>query len=210
MASGQSRGEYCAAHGLSRKTFGWWAWRVDRQGRPAPAETAAHFLPVEIAEVPDPDEGGGAPVEARIEIALPDGVRVRVGRGVDVAPGPGGARAMIPAPPGVRVLVWSAPVDFRRGMDRLAALVQVTLHLDPFAGDVFVFRSRRPDRIKLLVYDGTGLILITKRLEAGHFAWPPVTDGVVRLSALQLSVLLSGLPWERLQARPVPRPMAAC
>src|SRR5918995_3367299 len=81
--SGQSRGEYCAAHGLSRQTFGWWTWRLDRQGRPAPADTAAHFLPVEIAEVPDPDAGGAAPVEARIEIALPDGVRVRVGRGVD-------------------------------------------------------------------------------------------------------------------------------
>jgi transposase len=117
---------------------------------------------------------------------------------------------MITAPPGVRVLVWSTPVDFRAGMDRLAALVQVTLRLDPFAGDVFVFRSRRPDRIKLLVYDGTGLILITKRLEAGRFVWPPVTDGVVRLSALQLSVLLSGLPWERLQAPPISRPMAAC
>ena len=50
---------------------------------------------------------------------------------------------MITAPPGVRVLVWSTPVDFRAGMDRLAALVQVTLRLDPFAGDVFVFRSRR-------------------------------------------------------------------
>jgi transposase len=47
-------------------------------------------------------------------------------------------------------------------------------------------------------------------LEDGRFTWPPVTDGVVRLSALQLSVLLSGLPWERLQARPVPRPIAAC
>ena len=117
---------------------------------------------------------------------------------------------MIPVPPGVRVLVWSTPVDFRAGMDRLAALVQVTLRLGPFAGDVFVFRSRRSDRGKLLVYDGTGLILITKRLEAGRVKWPPVTDGVVRLSALQLSVLLSGLPWERLQARPVPRPTAAC
>src|SRR4051812_45504815 len=63
---------------------------------------------------------------------------------------------MITAPPGVRVLVWSAPVDFRSGMDRLAALVQVTLRLDPFAGDVFVFRSRRPDRVKLLVYDRSG------------------------------------------------------
>ena len=70
-------------HGLSRKTFGWWAWRLDRQGRPAPADTAAHFLPVEVAEVPDRDAGGAAAVEARIEIALPDGVRVRVGRDVD-------------------------------------------------------------------------------------------------------------------------------
>ncbi len=118
---------------------------------------------------------------------------------------------MITVPPGVRVLVWSTPVDFRAGMDRLAALVQVTLRLDPFAGNVFVFRSRRPDRLKLLVYDGTGLVLVTKRLEKGRFVWPsPATDGVVRLSALQLSVLLSGLPWERLRARPVPRPMAAC
>ena len=117
---------------------------------------------------------------------------------------------MIPVPPGVRVLVWSTPVDFRAGMDRLAALVQVTLRR---CGSI---RSRATSscfaraRIKLLVYDGTGLILITKRLEAGHFAWPPVTDGVVRLSALQLSVLLSGLPWERLGAPPISRPRAAC
>ena len=83
--SGQSRGEYCALHGLSRKTFGWWAWRLDRQGCPTPTDTAAHFLPVEIAEVPDRDEAGAAAVEARIEIALPDGVRVRVGRDVDGA-----------------------------------------------------------------------------------------------------------------------------
>jgi hypothetical protein len=72
---------------LSRKTFGWWAWRLDRQGRPAPADTAAHFLSVEIADVCDRDEAGAAPVgdEARIEIALPDSVTVRVGRGVDGA-----------------------------------------------------------------------------------------------------------------------------
>ena len=81
-ASGQSRAEYCAAHGLSRQTFGWWAWRLDRQGRPGPA---AHFLPVEVADVCDRDAAGAAPVgdETRIEIALPDGVMVRVGRGVD-------------------------------------------------------------------------------------------------------------------------------
>ena len=71
---------------------------------------------------------------------------------------------MIPVPSGVRVLVWSQPVDFRAGMDRLAALVQMTLRANPFAGDVYVFRSRRTDRVKLLVFDGTGLVLVTKRL----------------------------------------------
>jgi transposase len=117
---------------------------------------------------------------------------------------------MISFPPGVRVMLWSAPIDFRAGLDRLAALVQMTLRADPFAGDVFVFRSRRADRVKLLVFDNTGLVLVTKRLEAGRFVWPPIKDGVVQLSAVQLSVLLAGLPWERLQARPVPRPQAAC
>ena len=86
-ASGQSRAEYCAAHGLSRKTFGWWAWRLDRQGRPAPADTAAHFLPVEVADVCDPDAGWGCARGGRraSRSLLPDGVRVRVGRDVDGA-----------------------------------------------------------------------------------------------------------------------------
>jgi transposase len=117
---------------------------------------------------------------------------------------------MITVPPGVRVLMWSEPVDFRRGMDSLAALVQMTLRADPFAGDIFVFRSRRRDRVKLLVFDGTGLVLVTKRLEQGGFLWPPTSDGLVRLSAVQLSVLLAGLPWDRLRVRAVARPQAAC
>lgn len=117
---------------------------------------------------------------------------------------------MIAPPPGVRVLIWSEPVDFRAGMDRLAALVQVTLRKDPFAGDVYVFRSRRSDRVKLLVYDGSGLILIAKRLERGRFHWPPASDGIVRLAPVQLSVLLSGLPWDRLRVRDIARPQAAC
>src|SRR3954454_15854336 len=90
---------------------------------------------------------------------------------------------MIAVPAGVRVLVWSSPVDFRKGIDGLCAYVQLTLEADPFAGDVFVFRSRRADRIKLLTYDGTGLCLYQKRLERGRFRWPPVSEGVVRLTA---------------------------
>ena len=116
---------------------------------------------------------------------------------------------MILVPPGVRILLAARPVDFRNGMDGLAALVQRALRADPFAGDVFIFRPRRGDRVKILVYDGTGLVLYAKRLEAGRFCWPSPAEGEVRLSAAQLATLLEGLPWHRLQPCPVRRPSAA-
>lgn len=75
---------------------------------------------------------------------------------------------MIPLRSELRVLVATQPVDFRAGMDRLATLVETVLKENPFAGDVFVFRSkRRSNRLKLLMWDGSGLILATKRLGAG-------------------------------------------
>ena len=66
------------------------------------------------------------------------------------------------------------------------------------------------DRVKILVYDGTGLVLVTKRLEAGRFCWPSPAEGAVRLTSAQLATLLEGLPWHRLQPRPVRRPSTAC
>jgi transposase len=117
---------------------------------------------------------------------------------------------MIAVPPGVRILLATRPVDFRKGMDGLAVLVQQALHANPFAGEVFVFRPKRADRVKILVYDGTGLVLYSKRLEAGRFSWPQHADGVVRLSAAQLATLLEGLAWHRLQPRAIPRPSTAC
>jgi transposase len=90
---------------------------------------------------------------------------------------------VIVPPGGVRVLVASRPVDFRKGMDGLAALAKETLAQDPFSGTILVFRAKRADRVKLLFWDGTGLLLVSKRLEQGAFKWPPITDGVMRLSA---------------------------
>jgi transposase len=116
---------------------------------------------------------------------------------------------VIAVPPGVRILLATRPVDFRKGMDGLAALVQQALRADPFQGDVFIFRPRRTDRVKVLVYDGTGLVLYSKRLEAGRFCWPSPAESVVRLSAAQLATLLEGLPWHRLQPRAIPRPSTA-
>jgi transposase len=116
---------------------------------------------------------------------------------------------MIVPPAGVRVLVASRPVDFRKGGDSLAAMAQAVLQQDPFSGTIIVFRSKRADRIKLLVWDGTGLVLIWKRLEQGAFRWPPISDGVMRLSGGQLAALLEGLDWSRVHVPRVGRPKAA-
>src|SRR5918912_1534172 len=103
-------------------------------------------------------------------------------------------------PAGLRVLVATRPVDFRRGADGLAATVQSILQQDPFSGTIFVFRAKRADRVKLLVYDGTGLVLIWTRLEGRTFKWPPVSDRVMRLSGAQLAVLLDALDRRRMYA----------
>ena len=108
---------------------------------------------------------------------------------------------MIAAAAGIRVLVATQPVDFRKGADGLVALVRERLGHDPFAGTIFVFRSKRADRLKILAWDGSGLVLFWKRLEHGAFRWPPVIDGVMRLTPAQLDALVDGMDWSRLHAR---------
>ena len=107
------------------------------------------------------------------------------------------------------MLIATRPVDFRRGADGLAATVQSVLQQDPFSGTIFVFRSKRADRVKLLVYDGIGLVLIWKRLEGAKFKWPAISDGVMRLSAAQLAALFEELDWRRVYAPRIRRPQLA-
>jgi transposase len=107
----------------------------------------------------------------------------------------------------VRVMVATKPVDFA-GAEGLSALVRETMMADPFSGAVYVFRAKRADRIKLIFWDGTGLCLFAKRLEDGIFRWPKIEDGVMRLSAAQLSALLEGLDWRRVhEARETATPV---
>src|SRR6202011_2098305 len=86
-----------------------------------------------------------------------------------------------------------------------AALAKETLAQDPFCGAVLVFRSRGADRVKILVWDGSGLVLVWKRLEQGAFKWPPITDGVMRLSPAQLAALVEGLDWTRVHGPRIAR-----
>jgi transposase len=99
--------------------------------------------------------------------------------------------------PGTKVYLALAPVDMRKGYDGLAALVQQVLHRDPFCGHLFLFRSKRADRLKLLWWDGSGLCLFAKRLEKGRFVWPRVEKGAITLTPAQLAMLIEGLDWRR-------------
>lgn len=106
-------------------------------------------------------------------------------------------------------MVATKPVDFRKGHDGLSAMVQSVLREDPFTGTVFVFRSRRADRLKLLYWDGTGLVMTYKRLEDTTFTWPDIRNGLMSLNHAQFEALFSGLDWRRVKALETRGPAAA-
>ncbi|SFM64286.1 IS66 family insertion sequence element accessory protein TnpB [Shimia aestuarii] len=109
----------------------------------------------------------------------------------------------------VRVLVSTQPVDFRKGHDGLAAIVSSVLRKDPFTGTVFVFWSRRADRLKLLYWDGTGLVMAYKRLEEATFTWPTIKAGIMALNHAQFEALFAGLDWRKVKALETRPPAAA-
>ncbi len=102
---------------------------------------------------------------------------------------------MIPVPSGVRVWLATGVTDMRRGMNGLTLQVQQAMGRDPHAGDLYVFRGRRGDLIKVLWHDGQGTSLYAKRLERGRFIWPSPAGGVVAISSAQLGYLLEGIDW---------------
>jgi transposase len=102
---------------------------------------------------------------------------------------------MITPPSGVRVWLAAGVTDMRRGMNGLALQVQQGLRRDPHAGDLYVFRGKRGDLLKILWHDGLGMSLYAKRLERGRFIWPTPSDGMVAITAAQLGYMLEGIDW---------------
>src|SRR6266516_5345093 len=102
---------------------------------------------------------------------------------------------MIALPAGVQVWLAAGSTDMRKGFDGLAALVQTQLSEDPFSGQLFVFRGRAGDRVKILWWSGDGLCLFAKRLERGDFVWPRCDQDLAVLTPAQLSMLLEGIDW---------------
>ena len=108
----------------------------------------------------------------------------------------------------MRILVAVAPVDFRKGIDGLAAVCRQHLEQDPMSGGVFVFRNRQATAIKLLFYDGQGFWLCQKRLSQGRFLhWPGGDTPSRPLEAHQLQVLLAGGDGEAASGAPIWRPV---
>ena len=99
---------------------------------------------------------------------------------------------MIQVTPHIKIYLCRGAVDFRQGIDRLCRICREELIKDPFSGSMFVFRNKRMSSLKILVYDGQGFILFIKRLSSGRFRWWPdeEMEGVIRLSALQLQLLI--------------------
>jgi transposase len=100
-----------------------------------------------------------------------------------------------------RIWLATEATDMRCGFDRLAERVQSVIGEDPLSGHLFVFRSRRADRLKILLWDRDGFILWYKRLEAGVFKLPRVSEGSrsVELRASELAMVLDGIDMTKLK-----------
>ena len=97
---------------------------------------------------------------------------------------------MLQLTPQSRIFLAMQPVDFRKGIDGLAAVCRQVLGANPLEGAIYVFRNRAGTALKLLLYDGQGYWLLMKRLSQGRFTWwPNSTDARVPLSARELIIL---------------------
>ena len=108
---------------------------------------------------------------------------------------------MLSIPLQLRVFLCTQATDMRKSFDGLEALVRHVLQHDPLSGDLFVFLNRRRDRVKVLSWEGDGLAIWYKRLEAGTYALPAGEGEPLRLSPTQLTLLLGGIDLQTTQPR---------
>ena len=112
---------------------------------------------------------------------------------------------MLSLPPSVRVFVATQPIDGRKGADSLMAIVRDLLGHDPLSGHLYVFFSRRCDRVRIVYWDRTGIAMWTKRLERGRFRPAFTADGRLAASAVEsaeLALVLEGIDLAGARRRP--------
>jgi transposase len=101
-----------------------------------------------------------------------------------------------------RIWICVQPQDGRKSFDGLQAVVRGHLGRDPLSGDLFVFRNRRGDRLKVLAWQGDGFALYLRRLEKGTFAFPAADTATVSITATELAMILGGIELGSAQRRP--------
>ena len=185
--SGASVKQFCKEQGLTEGSF--YAWRKRLQKKE----------PIRFALVDRRVARQEPATEAALELVMATGERLRIGAGVDAAT----LRtvlevfaAVIHLPASVRVYLCLTACDMRKSFDGLHALVREHLELDAFAGHLFVFASRRKDRVKILYWDRVGFAMWSKRLEEGTYAVPFGDSAAQRqreITAQELGALLSGI-----------------
>ena len=109
---------------------------------------------------------------------------------------------MLILPPSVRIYLAREPADMRCSFDGLTARVRSVLDADPFSGHLFVFRNRRGDRVKILLWDRSGFCIWYKRLEKGTFRFPEAHEASLEIESAELSLLLEGIDLKGARRRP--------
>ncbi len=187
--SGLTLRDYARQRGLSVKKLYSWKQDLKRRGVLPQPEARPTFVPVRFI---------GPNATVAVSVYLPSGVRVEVSEGVsanllETVLACSAPTMIRPANDLPQVFLCRSPVDLRKSIDGLAALVEQTLALNPFAEHLFVFSNRRRDKLKILYWERSGFVLWYKRLERERFKWPVHLPGdVVTLTGQQLNWLLDG------------------
>jgi transposase len=164
-SSGQTQAHFAQQHGLKLTTLQWWIYGPQRKQQ----HSTAAFREIAVS----PPWSGGV---WAAEVTWPSGMTVRLGassRGLlDRSFVEGGAPRMLSFSPATRIFVALEPVDLRQSFNGLSARVRSVLAQDPLSGHLFLFTNRSPNRLKVHLFDGSGLWVCAKRLEKGTFGWP--------------------------------------
>ena len=183
------------------------------------AEAAQGSRPGEQVATPGPDHPrwlearveGEVPKSENLVVEMGGGVRMLVGNRTQAAlageasPGDGIGPGMLSFSGSLRVFVAVEACDMRKGFEGLSALVGSVLKEEVKSGALFAFSNRRRTRLKILYWDGSGLWVLSKRLEKGTFAWPKPGDGIggkLPLRAEALSMLMDGIDLRGAKMRP--------
>jgi transposase len=109
---------------------------------------------------------------------------------------------MLKLPSDTRIFMAVTPVDMRRSFSGLCAIIAETLGANPLGGDLFLFRGKRSDRVKAMIWDRTGLAIWYKRLERGKYKWPSPDAEAIELTEHELALLLDGADFTRIRRLP--------